>query len=43
MPPKKMLQEMAVSMLNDLRNLPQQVTNPNWLADLRRTLMTTAS
>jgi hypothetical protein len=31
---KKMLQEMAISVLNNLKNLPQQVTDANWLAEL---------
>lgn len=31
---KKMLQEMAISVLNEIKNLPQQVTNPRWLQEL---------
>ena len=29
---KKMLQEMAVSVLNEIKDLPSAVTDPNWLA-----------
>jgi hypothetical protein len=31
---KRMLQEMAISVLNELKDLPQKVTNPNWLREL---------
>ena len=31
---KKMLQEMAISVLNDLKDLPSAVTDPNWLETL---------
>ena len=28
------LREMSISILNDIKNLPQQVTDPNWLDTL---------
>ena len=28
---KKMLHEMAVSVLSEIKDLPSKVTNPNWL------------
>ena len=31
---KKMLQEMAISLLNELKDLPSKVTNPHWLREL---------
>jgi len=31
---KKMLHEMAVSVLNEIKDLPSQVTDPNWLETL---------
>lgn len=31
---KAMLHEMAISLLNDLKDLPSKVTDPNWLEEL---------
>jgi hypothetical protein len=31
---KKMLQEMAISVLNELKDLPSKVTDPHWLREL---------
>jgi hypothetical protein len=28
------LREMSISILNDIKNLPQQVTDPHWLESL---------
>jgi hypothetical protein len=28
------LREMSISILNDIKNLPQQITDPNWLETL---------
>jgi hypothetical protein len=30
----KILKEMSIAVLNDIMNLPQQVTDPNWLETL---------
>jgi hypothetical protein len=30
----KILREMSISVLNEIKNLPQQVTDPNWLEEL---------
>jgi hypothetical protein len=33
---KKILRQAMLSLLNDLRNLPQKVTDPNWLRTLEK-------
>lgn len=32
----KLLKELAVSMLNEIKDLPHKVTDPNWLEDLEK-------
>jgi hypothetical protein len=32
----RILREMSIAVLNDIKNLPQQVTDPNWLETLEK-------
>jgi hypothetical protein len=32
----KVLKELAIALLNELRDLPQKVTDPNWLRELEK-------